>query len=113
MHKDFRTAWLLLLLREGSSYGYELRRELTAREMHVDPAVMYRTLREMESGGLISSRWMASENGPKRRVYDLTAAGREELARIATTIEQERNIQSEFLTAFEHDDKPMPKRALP
>ena len=48
MQKDFRTAWLLLLLRDGSSYGYELRRELTAREMHVDPAVMYRTLRDME-----------------------------------------------------------------
>ena len=112
MQKDFRTAWLLLLLRDGSSYGYELRRELTAREMHVDPAVMYRTLRDMERGGLISSRWMASENGPKRRVYDLTPVGRKELARIAETIEQERNIQSEFLTAF-GQDKPKPKPALP
>lgn len=112
MQKDFRTAWLLLLLRDGPSYGYELRRELTAREMHVDPAVMYRTLRDMERGGLISSRWMASENGPKRRVYDLTATGRKELVRIAGTIEQERNVQSEFLAAFEQD-KPKPKRALP
>lgn len=111
MHKDFRTAWLLLLLRDGSSYGYELRRELTAREMHVDPAVMYRTLRDMESSGLITSHWMASENGPRRRVYDLTSEGREELVRIAGTIEQERNVQSEFLTAFERG-KPKPRRAL-
>lgn len=107
MQKDFRTAWLLLLLRDGSSYGYELRRALAAREMNVDPAVMYRTLREMERGGLIASRWMASDTGPKRRVYDLTAAGREELVRIAATIEQERNVQSDFLAAFEQDP---PKR---
>jgi len=112
MQKDFRTAWLLLLLRDGSSYGYELRRELTAREMHVDPAVMYRTLRDMERSGLISSRWMASENGPKRRVYDLTQLGREELVRIAATIEQERNVQSDFLAAF-GQDKPKPGHALP
>lgn len=112
MQKDFRTAWLLLLLRDGSSYGYELRRELADREMNVDPAVMYRTLREMESGGLISSRWMASDTGPKRRVYDITDSGREELVRIAATIEQERNVQSDFLTAFTRE-RPKRRRALP
>lgn len=101
MQKDFRTAWLLLLLRDGSSYGYELRRELTARNMTVDPAVMYRTLREMECGGLISSHWVASDTGPKRRVYDLTAQGRAELGRIAADIDRERQVQSEFLAAFD------------
>ncbi|HEV2787697.1 MAG TPA: PadR family transcriptional regulator [Solirubrobacteraceae bacterium] len=106
MHKDFRTAWLLLLLRDGSSYGYELRRALAEREMRLDPAVMYRSLRDMERAGFISSRWVTSEAGPKRRVYDITAAGLDELARIAATIERSRDAQNEFLQAFEHGVQP-------
>ena len=101
MQKDLRTAWLLLLIQEGSSYGYELRRELGIRAMDLDPAVMYRGLREMERGGLISSRWMASEAGPKRRVYDITDAGRRELARIAAEVRAARDLQSALLDALD------------
>ena len=102
MRKDLRTAWLLLLLRDGASYGYELRRELAAREMKLDPAVMYRSLREMEQQGLISSHWMRSDTGPKRRVYDITDAGLAELAQVAATIAAAREEQTTFLTAFEN-----------
>jgi len=101
MHKEFRTAWLLLLLRNGSSYGYELRRELAVRALDVDPAVMYRTLRDLERSAMIFSRWMHSDAGPKRRVYTITAAGRTELARTATSIRAERDGQSAFLAAYE------------
>ena len=101
MQKDFRTAWLLLLLRGGASYGYELRRELELREMTLDPAVMYRSLRDMERGGLILSHWAHSETGPQRRVYEITEAGREALARIADTIRGARDAQSAFLVAYE------------
>ena len=93
-------AWLLLLLRDGSSYGYELRRALKVRALHLDPAVMYRSLREMERDGLIQSRWMISDSGPRRRVYDITPAGRAELARAAATIEQARDTQNAFLSVF-------------
>jgi DNA-binding PadR family transcriptional regulator len=101
MQKDFRTAWLLLLLRDGSSYGYELRRELELRAMALDPAVMYRSLRDMERGGLIASRWMCSHAGPKRRVYNITPVGQGELTRIAATIRGARDAQNAFLDAFE------------
>ena len=99
-HKDFRTGWLLLLLRDGASYGYELRRELRERGLNLDPAVMYRTLRVMETAGLISSRWMHSGAGPRRRVYRLTAAGRSELARIADEVGEARDAQTAFLEAY-------------
>lgn len=98
--KDFRQAWTLLLLRSGSSYGYELRRELRQRELKVDPAVMYRTLREMEHAGWISSSWSASEAGPRRHCYDITAAGRAELARIAAEITAACEAQRAFLAAY-------------
>lgn len=101
MQKDFRTAWLLLLLRNGPSYGYELRRELELRARDLDPAVMYRTLRVMEANGFITSHWMRSDAGPKRRVYDITPAGRVELERIAVVIRSTRDLHSEFLEELE------------
>ncbi len=100
MRKEFRTAWLLLLLSGGPSYGYELRRALVERDLELDPAVMYRSLRDMEAGGLIVSRWMRSGAGPQRRMYDITTAGRTELGRVATRIRAARLAHSSFLKAY-------------
>jgi DNA-binding PadR family transcriptional regulator len=101
MQKDLRTAWLLLLLSRGASYGYELRRELRVCATDLDPAVLYRSLRDMEQGGLISSRWMQSQAGPRRRVYDITWAGHDELERIGEKIRSARDAQTTFLQALE------------
>ncbi len=110
MQKDLRTAWLLLLLRDGASYGYELRRELRIRAMELDPAVMYRSLRDMERAGLLCSRWMHSKAGPKRRVYDITAVGHVELARMGEAIKSTRDAQNAFLMALERDPSNDPGR---
>lgn len=87
----------MLLLRDGPGHGYELRRELATRALALDPAVLYRCLREMESDGLISSRWMRSAAGPRRRVYDITDCGRAELLRIAASVREGRDARSAFL----------------
>ena len=99
MSKDFRTGWLLLLLRDGPGYGYDLRRALHARHLDFDRAVIYRGLRDMERAGLIESRWTTSEAGPRRRVYSLTEAGHEELARIASEVRLAREEHDAFLRA--------------
>lgn len=101
MQKDFRTAWLLLLLRCGASYGYELRRELELRALVLDPAVLYRSLRDMEREGLIRSHWVHSGAGPQRRVYELTDAGDAEFVRVAETIREGRDARNVFLAAYE------------
>lgn len=98
--KDFRSGWLLMLLRDGPGYGYDLRRELHARALDFDRAVIYRGLREMERDGLIASRWTESESGPRRRVYSLTKAGHAELARIAGEIGAARDGHDAFLRAY-------------
>ena len=100
-HKDLRIGWLLLLLRSSTrGYGYELRRELGLRGLSLDAAVLYRSLRDMESGGLIASSWMHSEEGPRRRVYTITAKGRSELRRIAARVRASRDAQDAFLQAY-------------
>jgi DNA-binding PadR family transcriptional regulator len=97
MNKDLRTAWLLLLLRDVPGYGYELRRDLAARSLVLDPAPMYRSLRALERADMISSRWMRSLEGPRRRVYEITPAGHAELARLAATLRSARDAQDAFL----------------
>ena len=98
--KNFRTGWLLLLLRDGPGYGYDLRRELHGRDLEIDRAVMYRGLRDMEQAGLIISRWADSVAGPRRRVYSITGRGRAELERIVADLRATRRAHEAFLDAY-------------
>jgi PadR family transcriptional regulator, regulatory protein PadR len=74
--------WLLpvalVVLREESSYGYELmeRLALDFDFEHIIAGTLYRTLRQMEKEGLCESEWETSEGGgPARRMYYITEAG--------------------------------------
>ena len=100
-HRELTTAWLLLLLDSGASYGYEMRRELDAHQLSVDPSVVYRTLRKLERDGWVASRWMQSAAGPRRRFYRLTAKGRRSLDEIAALITEIRDLNDMFVQAHE------------
>lgn len=98
-HRELLTAWLLVLLESGASYGYDLRRELDARELSIDPSALYRTLRKLERDGWVQSRWMKAKTGPRRRFYKLTASGREHLDDMAVVIRARRDVHDAFLEA--------------
>ena len=69
-------AHLLALLKNWSGYGYELANKLEeAGYGGYNSGTLYRTLRQMEKTGLISSMWDTSSDGPARRVYSLTKTG--------------------------------------
>lgn len=91
----------MLLLDSGASYGYEMRRELDSHQLSVDPSVVYRTLRKLERDGWVSSRWMQSAAGPRRRFYKLTAKGRRNLDDIAALITEIRDLNDMFVQAHE------------
>jgi DNA-binding PadR family transcriptional regulator len=77
---------LLGALREPAS-GYDLKSRFDEVYRHFWPAELsqiYRTLRRLESAGLLASRRAASEIGPERRVYRTTAKGRAKLRRWLT-----------------------------
>ncbi len=97
---------LLLLLHRESSHGYSLQeglKEFGFAEAPVDPSVVYRTLREMEAQGLVTSTWDTEGPGPPRRVYRLTAQGNEHLARwVADLREMDRVLHSFFAAYDEH-----------
>jgi poly-beta-hydroxybutyrate-responsive repressor len=68
---------LLALLKDWSGYGYQLAQRLEQNGFAgFNSGSLYRTLRQMENLGLISSFWDTSSTGPARRMYSLTQAGR-------------------------------------
>lgn len=109
--KGLLTAWLLLLLRDGATYGYNLRRELQARGMRTDPAAMYRLLRRYEDEGWVQSRWVTSDAGPRRRMYRLTRSGRRTLDELAGVISAGRDTQDRFLRALAEAPRTPPAAA--
>jgi molybdate-binding protein/DNA-binding PadR family transcriptional regulator len=75
---------LMGVLARGERYGYELRRELEDQlgpEWRLDFGQLYRALGRMAENGWVSFRVEAGRNGPARKVYTLTAAGRHEIER--------------------------------
>ena len=76
LHGDLLTSTLLAFLKASNAYGYELTQRLTEAGLPpFDSGAVYRTLRQMEATGLVSSFWDTSESGPARRMYSLTQAG--------------------------------------
>src|SRR3989454_12038166 len=74
--KNWLVPVLLLMLREWRSYGYELMEKLSTFGFSaMNPGTFYRTLRQMEKDGMVSSTWDTSEAGPAKRIYSITAAG--------------------------------------
>ena len=74
--KNWLVPVLLLMLRQWSSYGYALMEKMSTFGLAaMNPGTFYRTLRQMEKDGMVSSSWDTSEGGPARRVYSITDAG--------------------------------------
>ena len=99
--KELLTAWMLLLLGDKPSHGYQLRRELESRALEIDPSAMYRALRDLEDEGTVRSRWTNSAAGPPRRLYRLTRKGRRSLDTIAVLITTVRDSHESFLRAYD------------
>jgi PadR family transcriptional regulator, regulatory protein PadR len=73
--------FLLLLIGQEAGYGRALigrLNDLCLAPNGVDVGMAYRTLRELEADGLMSSEWIADDGAP-RRAYRLTRAGRQAL----------------------------------
>ena len=77
LHGDMLTTSLLAFLKNwNGSYGYQLAQRLSEAGMpECDSGTIYRTLRQLEKTGMVSSWWDTSESGPARRLYSLTQAG--------------------------------------
>lgn len=84
---------ILVALAESPRHGYGLMQMLEADSVEplpIGPATLYRTLKEMEQGGLITAADGPDDEsgGPPRRYYRITARGKRvgaaEAARMST-----------------------------
>ena len=73
---------ILSVLSRGESYGYKLIKEISEKskgQLEWSEAMLYPVLQRMEKNKLIQSRWVESENGKKRKYYNITKSGLAEL----------------------------------
>ena len=99
--KNWLVPILLLMLREWSSYGYELmERVATFGLAAMNPGTFYRTLRQMEKEGMVRSSWDTSETGPARRMYSITEAGETYLKYWADSLNQYQRMMDTFFRLY-------------
>jgi len=97
------------MLREWSSYGYELMEKMAAFGLNtMNAGTFYRTLRQMEKDGMVSSSWDTSEAGPARRVYSITAAGEAYLKFWAESLDQYQKMMDAFFRLY--TGRPTPEK---
>lgn len=94
-------AFLLLALEQSPSHGYELIRRMTAYGLEaIDGGGVYRILRQLEADGLVGSGWVISSQGPARREYALTDAGRAHLSVWAVSLRESQFMLDQFFSLY-------------
>jgi len=74
---------LLALLRDAACHAYELAKRAHRRSggaVRWLEGALYPALRRLRSKGMVTARWEGPATGRRRKVYFLTAKGRQELA---------------------------------
>jgi len=109
--KNWLVPILLLMLRQWSSYGYELMEKMsTFGLVAMNPGTFYRTLRQMEKDGMVSSSWDTSEGGPARRMYAITDAGEAYLNYWAESLNQYQRMMDTFFRLYTGQPTPREKK---
>lgn len=99
---------LLTLLRRDSGHGYNLLQGLEELGFDIegmDPSVVYRALRDMESEGLVQSQWGDESLGPRRRVYTLTGDGEDVASAWVEDLEKARGEIDRILSAMKRSSR--------
>lgn len=81
MRKGVMELCVLKLLLSGPNYGYGIAQQLALYEtLQVKESTLYLILARLQKENLISAETRASERGPARRYFALTADGKARLA---------------------------------
>ena len=95
---------ILLGLYPKPSYGYELIRNIQQFgfvEGQAPPGMIYRHLHQLEEEGWVSSEWNTEAAGPAKRMYFLTAEGKEMLALWVDYMDAQARTLSAFVERYQ------------
>lgn len=96
---SLRDAVLAALL-DGESSGYDLAKEFDASVANfwmATPQQLYRELDRLAEQGLIQARVVQQERRPNKRMFSLTAAGREAIQHFTGTAPRPSTIRDELM----------------
>ena len=74
---------LKLLSRRTRLHGYAIMsaiQDMSEEVLRVEEGSLYPALHRMEEAGWIRAEWVTKESGRRARVYEMTAAGKKQLA---------------------------------
>jgi transcriptional regulator len=74
---------LTLLARRGPLHGYGIAtaiEDMSDETLRCEEGSLYPALHRLEDAGWIKARWKTTDKGRRARVYEITAAGRTQLA---------------------------------
>jgi poly-beta-hydroxybutyrate-responsive repressor len=99
----FMEVCLLLLLYKETGHGYVLAEQLTyfgfsKEELNIGS--LYRTLRKMEKEASVISYWEEGGQGPKKRVYQITEAGKKRLDNWIEVLEERRTCITKLIDTY-------------
>jgi PadR family transcriptional regulator PadR len=85
----------------GSLHGYGIARrieETSKNRLQLNYGTLYPALLKLEQEGFIKADWRQSENNRRAKFYQLTAAGRKQLARETREWSQTADLIAAFLS---------------
>ncbi|MEO8247638.1 MAG: helix-turn-helix transcriptional regulator [Chloroflexota bacterium] len=95
---------VLSILENARLHGYEIAQRIRegATALALSEGALYPALHRLERRGALSSSWGAGEGGPRRRYYEITDAGRGQLA--ASRAEWDRFVAEVGAVAAPHKE---------
>lgn len=91
---------ILAALWHEARYGLEVLRTLAAQDLQVTEGTVYPLLNRLRREELVSTEWVESSDGPPRKYYSLTPAGRERIRSMATRWQAFNRSLSSLLEAI-------------
>ena len=93
---------LLLFLHQEPAHGYTLLDGLDEFGLdEIDSSAVYRTLRDMEDRGWVTSSWDEEQSlGPPRRVYRITDVGDDVLAAWIKDLDETRQMLNRLVSKY-------------
>ena len=109
MRKGILEYCILSILSRGDSYAPKIISELKEAQMIVVEGTLYPILTRQKNAGLLTYRWQESTQGPPRKYYMLTEAGRQQLA----LLDEAWNEMVEQINIIRHGNPNAPQTEKP